>query len=380
MQTKIVQAVEAHREAILASFSDLHAIPEWGFNEFKTAAYLQQRLEKAGINIKKYTETGFTADIVGSEDGPTVGLRGDIDALPYKNEAGETYYVHACGHDSHATMVLWTTLLLKELGLVKKGTFRAIFQPAEECLTGAREMIAAGAAASLDELYGVHIRPIQEARVGQASPALWHSASTVAEVTIHGQAAHGARPHLGTNAIDGAALAILGLNSIWVNPAQQWSVKVTKIIGGGTASNIIPDQATFTLDMRAASNALMDELVRKVTAACEHGAAAVGGYAEVNIIGGVPAAEYDEEAVSYLRTAIEEIIGSKGLLPPIYTPGGEDFHQFKQADPKLKTAYMALGSDCTPGLHDPKMTFDREAILIGVKILTLAMAKRLGCQ
>ncbi len=59
-----------------------------GFNEFKTAAYLQQRLEKAGINIKKYTETGFTADIVGSEDGPAIGLRGDIDALPYKNEAG----------------------------------------------------------------------------------------------------------------------------------------------------------------------------------------------------------------------------------------------------------------------------------------------------
>lgn len=378
MQKAISQAVDQHREEILRTYADLHAIPEWGLNEFKTSAYLKERLQQAGIAIEEITETGFTAEVKGAAPGQVVGIRADIDALPYKNEAGETYYLHACGHDAHATMGLWALMTLKELGLVKKGAVRVIFQPAEERLVGAKNMVAGGAAKGLDELYGVHIRPIQEARLGQAAAALWHGGSTVAEVTILGKAAHGARPHLGVNAIDGAVLAIQGINNIWLNPAQQWSAKVTKISGGGVASNIIPDKVVFTVDMRAASNALMDELKEKLIAACEGGASAVGAKAEVNILGSVPAAEYDQEAIAVLAEAIKEVLGEEGLLPEIHSPGSDDFHEFKMADPSLKTAFLALGCDATPGLHDPKMTFNTEALIAGTKILALAVAKRVA--
>lgn len=378
MKEKILAAVKEHKEEILKTFEDLHSIPEWGLEEFKTSAYIKGKLEEAGLAPKKCTETGLIADIEGSNEGPFIGLRGDIDALPYTDEEGKTYYVHACGHDSHATMVLWTTILLKKLGLVEKGKFRAIFQPAEERLVGAKMIIESGVIEDLDELYGAHIRPIQEARMGEATPALWHGASTMMEVTIHGQAAHGARPHLGQNAIDGAAMAILGINTIWANPAQQWSAKVTKIQGGGAVSNIIPDKATFVIDMRAQTNDIMKELIEKVKIACESGANAVGARTEIKILGGVPAAEYDDDAIETLQAAINDILGDEGLLDHIYTPGGEDFHEYVKTYPKLKTAYMGLGSDCTPGLHDPEMTFNKEAILRGIEILTLAMARKLA--
>ena len=376
MREAILKATDAHKEAILKTYEQLHALPEWGLEEYKTSAYIKEWLRDADIPTRELAATGLVAELVGDEPGPVVGLRVDIDALPFKNEAGETYYVHACGHDAHTAMGLWVLKVLKELNLVKRGQVRVIFQPAEERLVGARNMITAGAAAGLDELYGVHIRPVQEARLGQAAPALWQGGSTVAELTVTGKAAHGARPHLGVNAIDGATLAIMAINSIWANPTQQWSAKVTKITGGGVASNIIPDRAIFTVDMRAETDSVMDEIIEKVRVAGEGGALAVGGKAEMNILGAVPAAQYDQELINNLAVAITEVLGPEGLIPPIKSPGSDDFHEFKKADPRLKAAFLALGADATPGLHDPQMRLATDSLLIGTRILVFALAQR----
>jgi len=376
MREAILKATDAHKEAILKTYEQLHALPEWGLEEYKTSAYIKEWLRDADIPTRELAATGLVAELVGDEPGPVVGLRVDIDALPFKNEAGETYYVHACGHDAHTAMGLWVLKVLKELNLVKRGQVRVIFQPAEERLVGARNMIAAGVASELDELYGVHIRPIQEARLGQAAPALWQGGSTVAELTVTGKAAHGARPHLGVNAIDGATLAIMAINSIWANPTQQWSAKVTKITGGGVASNIIPDRAIFTVDMRAETDSVMEEIIGKVRVAGEGGALAVGGKAEMNILGAVPAAQYDQELIDNLAVAITEVLGPEGLIPPIKSPGSDDFHEFKKADPRLKAAFLALGADATPGLHDPQMRLATDSLLIGTRILVFALAQR----
>jgi len=376
MREAILKATDAHKEAILKTYEQLHALPEWGLEEYKTSAYIKEWLRDADIPTRELAATGLVAELVGDEPGPVVGLRVDIDALPFKNEAGETYYVHACGHDAHTAMGLWVLKVLKELNLVKRGQVRVIFQPAEERLVGARNMIAAGVASELDELYGVHIRPIQEARLGQAAPALWQGGSTVAELTVTGKAAHGARPHLGVNAIDGATLAIMAINSIWANPTQQWSAKVTKITGGGVASNIIPDRAIFTVDMRAETDSVMEEIIGKVRVAGEGGALAVGGKAEMSILGAVPAAQYDQELIDNLAVAITEVLGPEGLIPPIKSPGSDDFHEFKKADPRLKAAFLALGADATPGLHDPQMRLATDSLLIGTRILVFALAQR----
>jgi amidohydrolase len=372
----ISEFINEHKNEILQTYADLHKIPEWGYEEFKTSAYLQEKLKAHGITVIKCTETGFIAEIEGTEAGPCIGLRADIDALPFTNAQGETCYIHACGHDSHATMAMWTLIALKELGLVKHGKVREIFQPAEEKLTGALSMIKAGAGRGLDELYGVHIRPIQELRSGQAAPALWHGGSTMAEVVVHGHAAHGARPHLGANAIDGAALAILAINSIWLNPAEPWSAKVTRMHSGGAIVNLIPDRAVLSLDIRAATNSLMEELLTKIKAVVAGAAIGAGCTAEFSIGDSVPAADYDQSAIDYLAAAITTVLGKENLAKPIITPGSDDFHEYKVADPQLKTAFLALGSDAQPGLHDPHMFFNTEVIIPGTKILVEALVSR----
>lgn len=374
--TIIMDAVKKHEQAIMQTYDYLHNIPEWGYEEFKTSAHIEAALKSQGINVKKVTETGLVAEIDSGVPGPCIGLRADMDALPFTNEQGETYYCHACGHDSHMTMGIWTLLLLKELGLVKKGKVRGIFQPAEEKLTGAKSMIAAGAAKGLDEFYGVHIRPIQEIPYGKAAPALWHGASIMAEVVIHGQTSHGARPHLGANAIDASALVILAINSIWLNPSDPWSAKVTRIHSGGSIVNVIPNKAVLSLDLRAATNDLMKELVTKLKMACQNAAAAAGCSAEVNLGDAVPAADYDPHCVDALAAAITKVIGKENCVPSLVTPGSDDFHEYKIADPSLKTAFLALGADAAPGLHNPGMHFNTKAMFTGIAILLEALASR----
>lgn len=368
--------VKNHEQDILRTYQELHEIPEWGFEEFKTSAYIEKMLTEHGIPVKKVTETGLVAEIDSGRPGLCVGLRADIDALPFTDENGKTYYCHACGHDSHIAMGIWTLLALKELGLVKSGKVRGIFQPAEEKLTGAKAMIKAGAAKGLDEYYGVHIRPIQEIPFGKASPALWHGASTMAEVVVTGQTAHGARPHLGANAIDGAALVILALNSIWMNPADAWSAKVTRIHSGGAIVNVIPDKAVLSLDIRAAGNPLMKELIAKIETACQGAAAIAGCKAELRLGDSVPAAEYDPDCIDVLAAAITDVLGRENCVSALVTPGSDDFHEYKVADPGLKTAFLALGSDAAPGLHNPQMKFNTAALVPGVEILGTALAGR----
>lgn len=364
---------------IIKTWESLHAIPEWGNEEFKTSAYLKQVLHEYGITTRDLTPTGFIAEIKGEESGPLIGLRADMDALPYRNEKGEAYYVHACGHDSHCTMVLWTLLALKALNLVKKGTVRGVFQPNEEgSLGGAIDMYKAGATKDMNEFYGVHIRPIQELPFGKAAPALWHGASSKGQVIVQGLAAHGARPHLGANAIDGAAAAIFAINSLWMDPGKAWSAKVTQIQGGGDVVNIIPDKAVLNLDLRAATNPLMKAMQEKIAQVVQDAASSMGCTAKFKVLSNIPAAEYDEECIAVLANAIKEVLGEENLAAPISTTGADDFHEYKAADSKLKTAFLALGADAAPGLHSADMHFNTACMAQGIAILTTALATRVG--
>lgn len=368
--------IEAHKQEIMSTWEDLHKIPELGREEVKTSAYLKDVLAKHGIAAQAITPTGFIAEVDSGKPGITVGLRADMDALPYKDEQGKPYCVHACGHDAHMTMGLWTLIALKELGLVKSGKVRGLFQPSEEKDNGAMDMVEGGAAKGLDELYGVHIRPIQELRYGQACPALLHGARYEAKITVHGKESHGARPHLGANAIDAAALIIMAINAIWLNPVESWSCKAVKITGGSLATNIIPNEAEIILDIRCGTNPLVDELLSRLDTAVKGAAASVGCTAEFTTTSGGPAADYDAGCVEELRKAIVAVIGEENTRGPIVTSGSDDFHFYRYELPSLKTAFLALGTDAAPGLHDPKMTFNHDAMYTGIEILTTCLAGR----
>jgi amidohydrolase len=357
-------------------YDALHAMPEVGFEEFRTSAWLADKIKAAGFSVQTGVGgTGVVATLKGKEAGPVVALRADMDALQH-TVGGEEVRVHSCGHDSHCTMVLTAAEELSKAGIAR-GTLKILFQPAEEKLFGATRMIEAGAIDDVDIVLGIHLRPIQEAKTGQATPALYHGSSYIMEATITGQTAHGARPHLGVNAIDAAAAAVNAVNAIHINPVIPCSCKVTKLTAGGATLNQIPDKAVMALDCRAQQNEAMQTLLSKAEAAIKAGAATVGATAVTEVKGGVPGAEYNPEIIELAREAIREVLGEEGLLEPIVTPGGEDFHNFVQAKPSIKAGYIGLGCNLTPGLHDPSMKFDRSALIYGSDILAVMVRKLL---
>ena len=364
------------KERVLQAYEDLHQIPEVGFEEVKTSAYLAEKLHSFGYEVTTgYGGTGVVGKLKGKEAGPKVGLRADMDALGHEID-GQKVAIHSCGHDAHSSMVLAAAEELAKKG-IDRGEVQILFQPAEECLFGAIRMIEDGAGKDLDMLFGIHLRPGQEAKLGQITPALHHGSSYVVKAHIEGKTAHGARPHLGINAILGASAVIQAVLAIFPDPVIPSSIKATQIKGGGPVANAIPASAEITFDVRSRQNDAMEAILEKMKVAIEQGAAAVGATGRIEVVGGVPAAEYDSEMTELAKEAIVEILGKEGLMDEMVTPGGEDFHFFTQKIPNLKTGYLGLGCDLTPGLHDPKMSFDKSALEIGAKALVSVVEKAL---
>ena len=364
-------------ERVRQVWEQLHAMPEVGFAEVKTAAFLAEQLKQAGYTVTTgLGGTGVVGVLDSGKPGPTLALRADMDALAHEVN-GAASAIHSCGHDAHSAMVLAVAEEVAKTGLAK-GRLKIIFQPAEEKLFGAVRMIETGVVDDVDYLLGIHLRPIQEAKLHQATPALYHGASYILEGTITGSAAHGARPHLGVNAIDAAAAVVQAINAIHVNPVVPATAKVTKLQAGGPALNAIPDKAIIAIDVRAQQNEVMEELIAKVLRAAEGGAASVGAVAKITPTGGCPAAEYDAGMIALASEAIEAVLGKAALLPPTTTPGGEDFHFYVKHKPTMKVGYIGLGADLTPGLHHPEMQFDQAALIDGVNIMRYAVTKLLG--
>ncbi len=352
-------------------------MPELGLREVKTAAFLAEQLRSAGYEVQTGVGgTGVVGVLRGEKPGPVLALRADMDALKHLVDGNECA-IHSCGHDAHSAMVLCAAEQAAKQGLAA-GALKILFQPAEEVLLGAKALVDAGAIADVDALVGIHLRPEQEARKGQATPALCHGSSARIEAAIEGLAAHGGRPHLGINAIDAAAAVVNAINAIRMNPVVPFSIKVTKLLAGGGATNVIPDKAEMAVDVRAQRNDLMRELLAKAEAAIGNAAASVGAKVTTRMKVGPPAAEYNEELVEYAREAIVAVLGKGGLLPPIITPGAEDFHFYVQRKPELKATYIGLGCDLTPGLHHPAMRFDVGSLIHGVNILRCVVDKVLN--
>lgn len=362
--------------AVTEYYAVLHETPELGHKEFKTSSWLAEKLTAAGYSVQTgIGGTGVVGTIAGTQPGPVVVVRADMDALSHMVD-GKECPIHSCGHDAHSAMVLAMAEQTAREG-ISTGTLKILFQPAEETLTGALSVIQAGVIDDADFVLGIHLRPCQEAKTGQATPALYHGSSYILEVSLEGVAAHGARPHLGVNVIDAAAAVVNAVNAIHMNPVVPTTVKVTKLQAGGGALNAIPNKAELALDLRSQDNSLMEELIKKTIRVIEAAAATVDAKATVTVKGGVPAAEYHPEIVALAEEAIREVLGQDGLLPPITTPGGEDFHFFVKHKPAIKAGYIGLGCNLTPGLHHPQMSFGVSALQGGVSILANMVRKLL---
>jgi amidohydrolase len=377
MKNALLDYVNEQNIGIRKTWDELHRIPELGFKEKRTSSYLLERLKNAGYSVKSgLAQTGIISVLRSDNPGPTVGLRADMDALCHEVD-GRKAVIHSCGHDANCTMVLTAAEAIAACGGPKRGTLKIIFQPAEETLDGAKEIIKTGEIGNLDYLVGIHLRPKEELSFGQVTPSIRHGASGIMKAKIKGVQAHGARPHQGVNAVEAAAYAILGVNQIKLNPQIPHSIKATMIKGGNGAFNVIPDSVNLAFDLRAQTNLLMEELKKKAVHMLEIAADSISAQIDVKWKGGVPAAQDSDELIELANEAIWQVLGPTGLQKPLITSGGEDFHQYALAIKDLKTTVIGVGADLSPGLHHPEMTFNLDALSIGTKVLILMLNKLL---
>lgn len=361
-------------------FQHLHTHAEISWEEVETTKYIKEKLEEAGCETITFPDHTGVIGKFGNfdKDLPVIGVRADMDAL-WQEVNGEFQPNHSCGHDAHMSMVLGVLWTLQQMPDIKdKVAIKFIYQPAEEEGSGALKMVEEKVVEDVDYLFGVHLRPKQEVDAGQAAPVIVHGATKTYEAVIKGEDAHGARPHLNDNAIEIGMQIVNMLGQIHMDPRIPHSAKMTKFQAGAKSSNIIPGNAAFSLDLRAQSNEVMELLVKKVDGILESVRNLYDIDIDVTNYHGVPAAETSEEATSFMRTAITDVLGEENVVGPLLTPGGDDFHFYTVKKPELKATMLGLGCNLGPGLHHPNMTFDKGALQTGVDILTKAILNVYG--
>ncbi|MDN4607989.1 amidohydrolase [Sporosarcina highlanderae] len=352
-------------------FDHFHKNPEISWKEIKTTKKISEILTGMGVQHHTFDDvTGAVAEI--GEGDRIIAVRADIDAL-WQEVDGVFRANHSCGHDANISMVLGALAYLREQEL--GGRIRFIFQPAEEKGNGAISMIERGAVDGVSHLFGVHLRPKEEIPFGKVSPAIHHGAAIFLEAKVTGEDAHGARPQQGKNALDPIFAIASFIKSIHFSPYEAYSAKMTKIQAGGESLNIIPGNAVFAVDVRAQSNAVLEELKERIDTGIRSIASLHNVEIEVNWSDYTPAAEVSEEAALIANEGIMEEVGAEGLSPAIITSGSDDFHFYTIHRPEIKAAMIGVGADLGPGLHHPKMTFNHDALDRGARVLAATLAK-----
>lgn len=378
----------------------LHLVPEIGLDLPRTQETVLAALDGLPLEITLGKRlSSVTAVLRGGAPGPTVLLRGDMDALPVTERTGLDYAapagterMHACGHDLHTTMLAGAARLLSAHREELAGDVIFMFQPGEEGFDGAGHMLAEGvldaagpgrrpvAAYALHVMSGMLPAGVFGARGG---PLL--AANAVLDVTVRGAGGHGSQPHRAYDPIPAACEMVGALQTYATRRFDVFDPVVITVgtFHAGTASNIIPDTATFTATVRAFSDANMRSLSTGTVALCESVAAAHGVTAEARFTEQYPVTVNDHAEVDFAAATIHETLG-EGRFSALPNPitGAEDFSRVIDAVPG---AMIFLGAtlpgrdpDTAPSNHSPLAAFDESVLPAGTALYAELAARRLG--
>lgn len=355
----------SREQQILEWYQHFHEHAEVSWKEIKTTNKLAEIMEQFDIPYQTFEDvTGLIAEI-GSGD-EVIAIRADIDAL-WQEVNGKYQANHSCGHDANMAMVLGALDELREESFSKK--IRFIFQPAEEKGNGANSMIDRGAVEGVTHLFGVHLRPSEELDYGEFTPAIHHGAAMFLKGSIRGIDAHGARPQQGKNSIDVLMAIHQMLKTIYYSPFESYSVKLTNVHAGGESLNIIPGNASFSIDARAQKNDVLQDIKEQV----ERKMRAISQQFDITIEWEwqdmTPGAEVSDEAAEIARQGILAAVEANQLAPEVITSGSDDFHFYTIRRPELKAAMVGVGASMTHGLHHPDMAFDTSILPVAARVL-----------
>jgi hippurate hydrolase len=372
---------EAYGDEIVALRRHLHRHPELGFDTERTAASVLEAL--AGLPLEVHTgvaKNGVVATLRGGAgDGPTVGLRADMDALPVHEETGLPFAsevegkMHACGHDGHTSMLVGAAQALSEVRDTLNGTVKFFFQPAEEGgRGGARVMLEEGVGDDVSCIFALHLWPHLPFGTVATRGGAMMAASDNFELRIKGSGGHGAMPHLAVDAVVMAIQVVSALQTVIsreVDPAEPAVLTVGKI-DAGTAFNVIPEGAEIVGTVRTLDPDLRQTLPRRIEELAQGVARGMRGDAELDYNLGYPVTRNDPETAARAFKVADNLFGSGSVIEAAKpSMGAEDFAFFLE---KLPGAYIWLGTrdeEHTAPLHNPAFGFDERILPKGAALL-----------
>lgn len=359
----------------------LHQTPELGLELPETTAFIMEKLTEIGYDPKPCG--GGVVACVGKTGGKTVLLRGDVDALPMKEESGLPFAsqrenAHTCGHDIHGAMLLTAAKMLKENEASLKGTVKLMFQPGEETFTGANAMIADGVLENPkpDAALGYHVGS-GSAPVGlfiyNRESTLQNSSDNF-RIDIQGKGGHGASPNECIDPVNIAAHIILALESVIAREVKSTQASVLTIgkVVAGNAGNIIPDTAELYGTLRCDSKEEREFLLRRLDEVVEMTAKTYRGSAKVTIVAGTPPLICDPQMVDDFVSYMKELdVPGQCEYNGMHVTSSDDMAMVLS---EIPGAYMFLSAGFTDGRetynqHHPKVEFNEEVMKSGAAYL-----------
>ena len=382
--------IQSNTPELESIFRDLHANPEIGFEETRTAGIVAEKLRGWGFDEvhENVAKTGVVGILRGRGQGNRrVGLRADMDALPITETTGLDYAsgspgkMHACGHDGHTTMLLGAAKYLAESRNFD-GTAVFIFQPAEEGLGGARGMIADGLFQRfpVDEVYGMHNSPSGRPNTASLCRGAAMAGASFFDITVKGQGSHAAMPHQSRDALVIATSLVGQLQTIVsrnLPPLDTCVLSVTQI-HAGSAYNVVPQTATLAGTIRYFKPEVITLVETRMRELCAGFAQAYGIEIEIDLRNVFDVLMNDEELSTAWLAAAADVVGEEAVQDgEDPATGSEDFADMLQIVPG---AYGRVGHAGTMPLHNPGFVLDTAILPVGASIYARIIERRLALE
>lgn len=354
----------------LSLFKELHQHPELSMHEYETTSKIRHWLQDKSITLRETSlSTGVFAEISGDPEGPAVGLRADIDALPIHEQTDLPYksqndgVMHACGHDFHTTALLWAAYLLKKNQSKLPGTVRLIFQPAEETGHGGQKVVEDGQLKGLDAVIGFHNKPdLPVGTIGiKAGPLM--AACDKFKITFHGIGGHAAIPERTKDPIVAASSFIQTVQTIIsrnISPKHEAVVSITSI-HGGDVWNVLPGTVELLGTVRTFYDQDRALIIERFAAIADGLQRAYNVQTAVEWGQGTPSVFNDEKITRIIREANETEVQ---VLTPEVSVAGDDFSCFQREVPGV---FAFVGSNGPEDWHHPSFRVDSEGIRVAAE-------------
>lgn len=393
MLEEIIDRVDSIKERIIKFRREIHRNPELSGQERNTAAFIAGVLEDNDIEVRRNVGGhGVVGLVKGAEEGDTIALRADMDALPIQDQKDTDYastvrgVMHACGHDVHSAVLMGAAIVLSSMRDRLRGNVKFIFQPSEEKGPGgAKDMIEAGVLENPAPSAIVALHCYPELNVGAIGhrPGMMTASADRLRIVIKGRSGHASRPHQSVDAVLVSAMVVTAVNHIVsrrTNPLHPTVISIGTI-KGGNAPNIIADSVTMegtvrTLNSEAREKipVLIEDIIKGITSG-------MGAEYDFSYHYGSPPVINDAVLDELVSKCAIDLLGPEGVVEmadPMM--GAEDFAYYAERIPgvlfRIGTGNPEKG--ITASLHQPRFDVDEESIAIGAKLMSWIAVRYLG--